>query len=347
MSATRLATFVHISDLHFGTLVHDPQTGEWAPDAPVCRFWALFAWFDGLLGHHYRALGPLSQLVKHLRNTEQARLIVTGDLTSYGAEDQFDTADDFILTQLRPPPHSIYQSVGLFEPNWLERAVPGNHDHWPGRVTAIGQPTKALNDYFPALPYVAPPIPLPSGHRLQFAGINTDADVNPFSSTRVFARGRFASQLDPAAALLGPPMDKEVRVLLLHHSRAWPNDCLGMEPASRAALDTFLADQNVRVILTGHIHIPALAVFVPKKGLPPVLEARCGTTTVRDLFPYTWTTLLGKPMQRTLPPNSLLVHRIFEEQGQVWWNSVVHTRTALGFRPLSGPKASKTIAVWP
>jgi len=346
-----LATFIHISDLHFGTLAQDPQTGDLAPEAPTCRFWAWHSWFDGLLGHHYRALGPLANLVKSLRSSEKARVIVTGDITSSGAGDQFDTADDFLISQLSFPPGSIYKPVGLFEPDWRERAVPGNHDHWPGRLRVLGRPapgytTPALHVYFPALPYAKPPITLANGQRLRFAGIDTDADVRPWSSARFRGRGSFASQLDRAAALLGDPTDDEVRVLLLHHSRVWPNFTLGMEEVSRAALDTFSADQNIRVILTGHIHIPALEIFSPGGNSPDVLEARCGTTTVRDIFPSTWTTILGKPLERKLFPNSLLLHRVYEQEGGLWWDAEVYTRTCLGFRPLR-PRARKTLRVWP
>jgi 3',5'-cyclic AMP phosphodiesterase CpdA len=340
-----LATFVHISDLHFGTLIQDPQ-GDLAPDAPVYHFWRLFPWCDGLLGHHYRALGPLSDFVKRLRKTENARVIVTGDLTSNGAPDQFDTCVDFLVSQLPFPPNSVYRSVGLFEKGWQERAIPGNHDHWPGTHKIVGKPTSALRSYFPSLPYVSPAVPLSSGQRVRFVGIDTDADVNPYFTARIRARGSFTSQLGPAAALLGDPAEDEVRILLMHHSRVWPQYTLGIEDASRAALDVFLADQNIRVVLTGHIHVPALDIFTPRPGAPSVLEARCGTTTVRDLFPYTWTTLAGGPIKRTLPPNSLLVHRVSERDGELWWEAEAHTRTALGFRPF-GTAWRTELRVWP
>ena len=136
----------------------------------------------------------------------------------------------------------------------------------------------------------------------------------------------------------------EHRCLLLHHSRVWPNSTLGMEDTSRVALDKFLADQNIRVILTGHIHVPALHEFVPAQDASAALEARCGTTTVRDIFPSTWTTILGKPLTRTLPPNSLLVHLLRQRDGELWWEAEIYTRTALGFRPFGAKKATR---VWP
>src|SRR3712207_5624414 len=120
---TRLATFVHISDLHFGSI--DPNSGQVVYDAYAPSMWGRCSWFDGLLGHHYLALVQLRKVFDQIRRAENAGLIVTGDLTSTGAPDQFDTAADYLISQLVPPRGNY---VGLFVQRWRDLAIPGNHD---------------------------------------------------------------------------------------------------------------------------------------------------------------------------------------------------------------------------
>src|SRR5438034_515337 len=103
MSDERVATFVHISDLHFGNLVRDPVTGELVPDAPTRNLWAIHPLFDGLLGHHYRALVHLEAFVRSLREKERAHLIVTGDVTATGEAREFAMANDFLSGYLNIP----------------------------------------------------------------------------------------------------------------------------------------------------------------------------------------------------------------------------------------------------
>ena len=59
--------------------------------------------WDGLLGHCHHSLVRLEQIHAKLRQEENAVLVVTGDLTAYGAESQFDTAAEFLGGFLRPP----------------------------------------------------------------------------------------------------------------------------------------------------------------------------------------------------------------------------------------------------
>lgn len=69
-----LATFMHISDLHFGNL--DPSSLNAANP-----WWMNFPIMDGFLGHSERAIFRLAHRFAELRKSEQARLIITGDLT--------------------------------------------------------------------------------------------------------------------------------------------------------------------------------------------------------------------------------------------------------------------------
>lgn len=88
----RLATFLHISDLHFGDI--DPQTGN----AVEPKFVGFHEVFDGLLGHSYHTLKRLSSFWSKLirREREHVYLIVTGDLTTVGKVEQFGMASEYL-----------------------------------------------------------------------------------------------------------------------------------------------------------------------------------------------------------------------------------------------------------
>ena len=86
----RLATFLHVSDLHFGDI--DCET----LDAKTSDLWAKSEWFDGLLGHSSRSMRYLEACFRKLQQSEEAQLVVTGDLTTVGKIDQFKMAADFL-----------------------------------------------------------------------------------------------------------------------------------------------------------------------------------------------------------------------------------------------------------
>src|SRR5436190_17533355 len=126
----RLATFLHVSDLHIGL------PGD-SGDARARDIWKHCRWLDGLLGHEFQALGFLSRLMIDLRETDKdVRVIATGDLTRVGHPDEFDLADSFLGKTL-----SLGNgTAGLGDPTWKERAVCGNHDRWPGNSRVFGHP---------------------------------------------------------------------------------------------------------------------------------------------------------------------------------------------------------------
>ena len=104
----RAATFLHISDLHFGPI--DPETR----DARVPRAAELHRIFDGLLGHGYLSLCRLERFWADLAD-ESPTLIVTGDLTSCGNSDEFESAMAFLASELQPPKGNY---LGLSCPRW-------------------------------------------------------------------------------------------------------------------------------------------------------------------------------------------------------------------------------------
>jgi len=340
----RLKTYVQVSDLHFGDI--DPAT--FYSVAPT--YWSNSECFDGLLGHEYVALQRLTKFFRDMRKSEQAELLVSGDLTSMGKVDQFNSANDFLKSKLRPPKGQ----VGLGVSNWQEKAIPGNHDYFCGVVNwtggpILGGPTPGLTQYFPNLPFASPRIPLPPTPAvLRFVGIDTDAGNWRYGWNRLWARGSFVNQLTAAQALLGPPAEDEIRVLLLHHSRRCSGFMLCIDNQSRSALDRFLIQSDISVLLSGHKHRPFIDHFPLTSAAPPramdVMEARCGTTTQRNVVPLNWFNLLGLPPNRSWPPNTLLVHRLFEERGTIRWTTETYTRTTYRFKIL-GPTGS--LQVWP
>jgi 3',5'-cyclic AMP phosphodiesterase CpdA len=344
----RLATFVHISDLHFGVI--DPSNF----DAKAPSIWAKVSHLDGLLGHSYKSLVKLERFFAQLKVSEKdARLIVTGDLTTVGRREEFETADEFLGSTLLPPKGNF---VGLGVSNWREMAIPGNHDHWPGHAGIFGGPTRTLAKFFPNLPFITdPPLPLSSGHELRFLWIDTDADVSHHGSQRFFARGSFTSQLTTLAGKLGIPSKNEIRVLCLHHSRSQSGYALQMDGPSRNSLDNFIVAHDVAALLCGHIHQPPQVRTVNVTHLMTsidYLDAQCGTTTQLSTLPYQWRTILGRrPARPNRWPNSLLVHRLSEEYGKIYWETEVYLEGPQGFRiPSSLPNGNPAVfrmKIWP
>ncbi len=266
-----LQTFLHVSDLH---LNDQPLV---FPDPPPPWF-SLRRHFDGLLGH---SSGSLYRLYYFWRAQLEARaqLIVTGDLTRVGKTAQFDMADEYFGSTLAPP---IADYLGFGDRDWVKRAIPGNHDHWPGLPIILGPPRSGLGKYFSHVPtHTNPPINLGSGRSLCFFWINSDADIAYEGKSRLFAIGAFRSQLKKLDTMLGSakPNGSEIRVLCLHHSRAWRKRVLGMKKSSRRALDDFIIRHDIAVLLTGHVHDPILDSFPLGTRSGEVLEARCGTTS--------------------------------------------------------------------
>ena len=137
---------------------------------------------------------------------------------------------------------------------------------------------------------------------------------------------------------------------MLHHSPHHAGRVLGINKGSRQALDAVITRCEISVLLTGHVHVPGGNVATTTNGAATwdVFEARCGTTTQRDLLPVGWQ--MGSP---PLAPNTLLVHRLFRrDDGRVEWAAEVCERSARGFRSkgalrLQGRLPGQGVVVWP
>jgi hypothetical protein len=191
-------------------------------------------------------------------------------------------------------------------------------------------------------------------------GVDTDADVYPYGPNRFLARGDFASQLRDLAAMLGVPGPNEIRVLCLHHSQSYRNKlsrghACEMDTHSRNSLNDFIVAHDVAVLLCGHVHDPPLVQSFTANHLKrsvEFLEARCGTTTQLSTLPHTWRTILGRrPRRPKRWPNSLLVHRLNQDGGEIYWNTEIYLEKPQGFyNPaalLPGVLVTPRMRVWP
>ena len=330
---TRLATFLHISDLHIGEF--ETISGDCKISPLAANVLNNMPIFDGLLGHHAAALRHLDDFSAELRAGEpDCCLIATGDLSRWGTFLELWSARDFLLScvDIAPP---FREDGGLhFADDCL--IIPGNHDHWAGVAPPVGA---APSEY----PNVYPDHPTPSDHRLRllpggtrirFIQVNSDADMRANSLSRLLAKGHFVSELNALSASLPAKPDGEIRVMLIHHSRSHAGRTLAITRSSKRALDQFLAVQNIDVMLTGHTHAP-IARLHNVAGTSGVHELGAGSTTQFDVLPYKWKLRLRDPQQLGWHPNTLMVHRIHLRDGQIWWVTDTCQRFPNGFRPVS------------
>lgn len=325
-----LATFVHISDIHIGEI--DPKTGDARTSPLAAQVYSNTPWLDGLLGHHGRALQELDEFVADMKQSEpDLRLIVSGDLSRFGAAAELQSARNFIQNEIDLTPN-IGNFAGL-RGGEQDLIIPGNHDQWGGTAGPGGVHASAYPAQFAGALATPHSVDLGGTRRLVFLSVDSDADVSRLSHSRVLAIGAFQSQLQALHATLKTKRDDEYRVMLIHHSWFQNGRILRMAGASKAALEQFLVDHQVSALLTGHSHHPLLNTFTARGAHDSreVVELRSGSTTQHDSVPLKWKSLLQNRPVRHWEPNSLLVHRIYEEAGAVIWRAELHARAAGGF----------------
>jgi hypothetical protein len=174
------------------------------------------------------------------------------------------------------------------------------------------------------------------GHELTLIELDSDADVRPNSIQRTYARGSFCSQLQLLDAMLEPRKDREVRVLVIHHARTWTGFSLAISHSTRYALDHFLQQHEIAVILCGHTH--KAAVRRHYAGGRECWECGAGSTTQFDTVPRKWRARLRNPDSVNLEPNALMLHRIFDIDGRLEWATTTFHRSATGFTAAHAPR---------
>jgi hypothetical protein len=339
--AKPLLVVLHISDVHFSDRLAGDDADQMSSKVPP--FLATFQHLDGLLGHHYKALSALHEFCCDLLDDEfsERLLILSGDVTASGAPAQFDLSDGFIGAASS---HSAYK-IGLGWSTWPNWSIPGNHDQWPGNAWPVGKPSPGLRKYFAgSFPAIGQPIPLQNGSSVRFIFVDTDADVGPWSINRVLARGDFVSQLAALDQMLPPIQHNEFRVMVIHHSIAasatqsgnnivdFPRPdpghrrTLEITPRTLLVLEHALVDHDIKVVLCGHLHVARLTRMMASNGNERslILEARCGSTTQVDKYPYK--VLQAMNRSRKLAPNTLIVHEVVENEGLTVWRSQIYWR---------------------
>ena len=345
---------LQVSDLHFGDI---PAGFSVPPSAPSPKLIALSPLFEGQLGHHSLGVLALKNFYDKLRRQGgDFDMVVTGDVSANGAVAQFELADGFLGTG---PSQFGYQ---LGRQAWADTSISGNHDNWDGDNWMVGGPTTGLGRYLRA---TKPPRErarkLPDGTILRMIFMDTDADIPPRSIGRITGRGAFDTQLQYLNRTMPPVGEREVRVLIMHHSVVGsarmeahptlpspvvrpaptrlrnPYPMMSISNASLRMLNHFIVEHSISVILTGHMHVALLSEMEATNGAHTrrYLEARCGSTTQRDIFEYEDLPNLSR--KRVLRPNTLLMHEIVQSKGRLLWKTVVHSRAANGSFSRSPP----------
>lgn len=339
LKGERLATIVHISDLHFGDSVDGVPALD---DSVASQMWQFHPVMDGWLGHSAAALQLLPERVLSLVKREGAYVVATGDLTATGSNAQvafgFQYLEGFHEQRLG-------QRLGLALSTLRKSTIPGNHDTWRGSRGFGGRDVGAIRKFeaTPLDPH-AHSIPLGKSRSLVVYGIFTDADVSPNSWRRVLGRGLFDNQLKDLTRTLGKRPEREIRALLLHHSPMDGIDKIcGISRSSRTLLERVAAELGFSVLLTGHKH--SARGYIHGWTTAGVFEARCGTTTARDEVPHDW--YLALDQHNRLAKNTFLVHRLIEAgDGVLHWTTEVNQRNATGFRDIYPLPGTDSHPVW-
>ena len=145
---------------------------------------------------------------------------------------------------------------------------------------------------FPRLPIIHLERTIGNGRKLIMVGVDTDADLKASSPSKFLARGSFVEQLRQAEDLFDGDPKVEIRVLVMHHSRMNRQLVGGIQQRSQEALDEFIRRHRISVLLTGHVHVCRSEGETIGYGGDKwrLLESRCGTTSVRDLRQWVFST---------------------------------------------------------
>jgi hypothetical protein len=253
-----LKEFIHISDLHFAEI---DETGDPVYDAKLPETWSQAPWLKGMVGHNPRAIKELAAFFRKRCSPDRPKpvLVVTGDLTCIGRDGEFEAARSYLGAGIPQDDDTI----GLGVRDWRRYGILGNHDFWPGAVDPFLTRNKIAAELCHDLPSVTTKISLGAGFSIRLVRINSDDDVwttgqlvTPLQYyNRVAATGCFANQLLDAGQKLTrlddqSPDPGEIRVLLLHHSRAIGS---GITERSSRDLDDFIASRSSADVCGGFL----------------------------------------------------------------------------------------------
>lgn len=222
-------------------------------------------------GHHDEVLAPT--LAPELERQNLDLVVISGDFTQKGTEDEFKTARAFIDSLSAP----------VF-------AVPGNHDvpHYSSIVRRLLAPYALYKKYISA--ELEPFLEIKG---VALAGLRTSRRVTPDMNWSNGFLDR--KQLNALEGRLAAASHGATRVVVAHHPLLYPE---GGEPMRQRrvrradkALETF-SQVGIRLVLSGHFHLSYVRVHEGpgevKEGAPdglrrataaPILVAQTSSTT--------------------------------------------------------------------
>src|ERR1044072_6315411 len=252
-----LLKMIHVSDFHVGKR----------------------SFIYGLQGHDEVARSALANLLHGENDLDDAGMIFTGDLTALGRQSEFRRGRE-TLSRLLPRRRPRAE--------FLEYAIPGNHDRWNGGPPVRGGRYLQPQKHHGARMFKTEELrraPLSPEHGIHVDVIAVDSDSEVFFPERVdrwlaiLACGEYAEQADRLSAnssqSAGERKGLRILIILIHHSpsfisklrRFWsgtqalfdgapPPQEIG--PRSQEALERLMRSADVAVVLSGHIHTPAI-----------------------------------------------------------------------------------------
>lgn len=221
-------------------------------------------------GHHDETLAPT--LAPELDRQNLDLVVISGDFTQDGTEDEFRIARDFIDSLSAP----------VF-------AVPGNHD-----VPQLNLVRRLVSPYALYRKYIAPSLePFVEIEGVAIAGLKTSRRVTPdMNWSNGFLDRRQLGALEGRLAAASP---EAVRVIVAHHPLLYPETGEPKRQRRVRRADRALQEFSrlgVRLVLSGHFHLSYVRVHEhpgeAREGAPqglrrataaPILVAQTSSTT--------------------------------------------------------------------
>jgi predicted phosphodiesterase len=295
---------MHLSDLHIED--HPIAIGSTSPRS-LGR--APYPW-PSKRGHDERVANDLSIFFQQLsKSHENIKILVSGDLTRVGGGLDFGCCHRFLHASWNIKKPII--KAGLKSNCNILYTVPGNHDFWNTIILNPYLNRQILPPNFWGLPWIAK-FRL-NGLEIHLLGIDSCSGLSSLSFHQLIAFGAIHDdQLSVGVELFEDALkdsghdniDVIVRVVMIHHS------IKRLEKSSRKKFISWLINNDVSIVLTGHDHNP----HIPGNKQSPPYELCCGTT----LQAGTSTKLPAKV------PNHFFMHSIKNDgtsSSQVHWHT--------------------------
>lgn len=324
---------LHLSDLHIGPNQASRTVYSISQSRLLRRAsWKLFEAAQGIAGHSDVVCLALFDAVETLKAEAPDGFlpVITGDLTAYGHDDQFVEAREILEGRWS---HGGVEDNGLAfgGEEWKHQAIPGNHDHWSGRLFPVGPRRRQFNRTFHDLPRVqTTALDLGAGWSLRLLRVDTDHEITWLDRFR--ARGGCPQQVREIQRKLSrcPDDPKEIRALLLHVPYTPGHEAPDKEPLvldddTRRAIESLCQAHRIHVFLTGHIHEPAVTPLTALSRIP-CFQARAGSC-VQHLLP-------SHPEQPYPPVSTFMVHDLTASQDALEWKTTLYRYSQGSFGPV-------------